>query len=699
MKKYLLFIFLFVFYLFFSSATTFDSLNKSLYHYYDYFFLNISESINLDVDSINSIEFLEVYNLTNSNFTIYSVSVLIKGSYYLFSNETHDVSNSYFTYFDDIPYLFNFTFVLPSNRFYNEDTIIELETEDRVNYLSSNCELNCYFYPKLNSLIFEKKKNCSKPENRLINKVINDGSHIIFINGYNQNSSLYQYIDSNKRNIQDGSKEDQDIQNFFNYGNSDGFIFVDLSSKEGIQFYNDFTKEFNYNIYIDLEHFNHPKSNILPIILVHIRNKEGHELNKDYLIKDDFVNFESFQKYIEDIYYNRAYTAIRSEIQYPTNISNDYLDNDSTVYDNSKTQVCSTCHYYDSNLGLEKCLDVGELYYFAYDNKSYQIFEAGLPEMETFSRSFNKMILKTKVTKFYENGREDVKISENNYYNKQINISNDDVWDYQVLPSNTKGLLIKDDLKIRFDLNDNNLLKTIGFSGPDEDEIDVKLALIYSNFDSIDNFFNSAVFLIVDLGLNSFEFVELSSKDNDDRYNLEVFKDGSVKFTVEGNVIQFNKQSPLIYQEKLKDGKFLIFLKDYYLGGSESDNYVEVVFVEIVPTSKNGNYHLVKCKDSKIYHKIFSQEELGYLSPEDLRYTNCDKDQCILNQKCYNLGYRKDRKYCSDDRYNFVLQKGEGEFCDNNFECDSNLCVDEKCVGISFLQKILDWFRKLFSTE
>lgn len=68
---------------------------------------------------------------------------------------------------------------------------------------------------------------------------------------------------------------------------------------------------------------------------------------------------------------------------------------------------------------------------------------------------------------------------------------------------------------------------------------------------------------------------------------------------------------------------------------------------------------------------------------------------CELNGECYSFGKRVGDNFCSDTR-EFVLQKGEDEICDNNYECQSNLCVDNLCIDQTFLRRIINWFKDLF---
>jgi len=74
------------------------------------------------------------------------------------------------------------------------------------------------------------------------------------------------------------------------------------------------------------------------------------------------------------------------------------------------------------------------------------------------------------------------------------------------------------------------------------------------------------------------------------------------------------------------------------------------------------------------------------------------KDSCPLGDKCYPFGYRKDGKYCTDE-IGFVDYMSAGDSCDNNFECESNVCVDGECISSGFLRKMMEWFRRLFGGD
>lgn len=69
---------------------------------------------------------------------------------------------------------------------------------------------------------------------------------------------------------------------------------------------------------------------------------------------------------------------------------------------------------------------------------------------------------------------------------------------------------------------------------------------------------------------------------------------------------------------------------------------------------------------------------------------------CISNDVCYPLGYRKEGNYCSDSK-EFVSQKLEESACDNNFECSTNLCIDNQCISSGLWQKLMKWLSALFN--
>ena len=95
------------------------------------------------------------------------------------------------------------------------------------------------------------------------------------------------------------------------------------------------------------------------------------------------------------------------------------------------------------------------------------------------------------------------------------------------------------------------------------------------------------------------------------------------------------------------------------------------------------------------------EEELKKEKPEEPKkpeekeeFLFC-RDSCPSEGKCYDFGYRKEGKFCSDEGL-FVEQLMDDAACENNFECSTNVCVDGRCISSGLIQKVIDWIRSLF---
>ncbi len=69
---------------------------------------------------------------------------------------------------------------------------------------------------------------------------------------------------------------------------------------------------------------------------------------------------------------------------------------------------------------------------------------------------------------------------------------------------------------------------------------------------------------------------------------------------------------------------------------------------------------------------------------------------CMKDDKCFPIGYRTSDEYCSGEEEIFLNQNKADSSCNNNFECDSNLCIDGSCVSSGLWQKIMRFFSRLF---
>lgn len=61
---------------------------------------------------------------------------------------------------------------------------------------------------------------------------------------------------------------------------------------------------------------------------------------------------------------------------------------------------------------------------------------------------------------------------------------------------------------------------------------------------------------------------------------------------------------------------------------------------------------------------------------------------CLVEGDCYAYGYRLGNEYCSLEGETMLSQKSEKSSCSNNFECQTNLCLQNECVELSVIERI-----------
>ncbi len=143
-----------------------------------------------------------------------------------------------------------------------------------------------------------------------------------------------------------------------------------------------------------------------------------------------------------------------------------------------------------------------------------------------------------------------------------------------------------------------------------------------------------------------------------------------------------------------------------YQNMGDGEDYKKTGYLRIMTFSPLQNKIFVKTYSP--YKKEFSslladefvldynmQEE----NPDNLQNQSQDQKNkslvCLIGDIEYVLGYRKDGKYCSEN-FEFIDYKADEESCDNNFECASNLCSNNICIGIDKLFENSSKFKASF---
>ena len=107
----------------------------------------------------------------------------------------------------------------------------------------------------------------------------------------------------------------------------------------------------------------------------------------------------------------------------------------------------------------------------------------------------------------------------------------------------------------------------------------------------------------------------------------------------------------------------------------------------------SATYNCLKgCENGACKGNIIRQQPITTITK-----TCSDYGGCELNGKCYIIGYRTSDKYCKGEGEGFAAQKQEANLCSQNFECKSNVCINNKCEQIGMWNKFTNWFGRLVS--
>jgi hypothetical protein len=63
--------------------------------------------------------------------------------------------------------------------------------------------------------------------------------------------------------------------------------------------------------------------------------------------------------------------------------------------------------------------------------------------------------------------------------------------------------------------------------------------------------------------------------------------------------------------------------------------------------------------------------------------------------ECETIGFRLEGKYCSPNS-TLESQKDTSFYCENHFECSSNLCINAQCISGSLWSKFMKWLGEVF---
>ena len=222
------------------------------------------------------------------------------------------------------------------------------------------------------------------------------------------------------------------------------------------------------------------------------------------------------------------------------------------------------------------------------------------------------------------------------------------------------------------------------------------------------------------------------------KVGLETFKVELISASDNSATIKVNGLAEEVNSGSSKEiGKIEVYLREVY----ETDLFLttkikvtEIQVINVNCTDSDGKDYYVRgklcfaglckedvCKDNKILMEYFCEDGEKfeeYVCPNGCSEGVCNKiipeeepvevpenvqeedkklacQGCLQDEKCYPFGYRKEGRYCSDSN-EFLDQQEEKTSCENNFQCDSNLCINNECVSGNLWAKFIRWLSKLF---
>jgi hypothetical protein len=157
----------------------------------------------------------------------------------------------------------------------------------------------------------------------------------------------------------------------------------------------------------------------------------------------------------------------------------------------------------------------------------------------------------------------------------------------------------------------------------------------------------------------------------------------------------------------MKSDKINIEFHDEIYSLTVNDVDDKSVEFEIVPLGikkilSSGKEWKIDLDNDGFYDAVLKVESLSSssISAEIIKineeYSLIDCDGCIFSNECYDADSRLSGNYCSVNG-TWLAQFADGNSCDDNFQCQSNLCLSGKCRPASLLWKFLEWLMRLFN--
>tara|TARA_Y100000310_G_scaffold345315_1_gene463678 strand:- start:1196 stop:2158 length:963 start_codon:yes stop_codon:yes gene_type:complete len=179
---------------------------------------------------------------------------------------------------------------------------------------------------------------------------------------------------------------------------------------------------------------------------------------------------------------------------------------------------------------------------------------------------------------------------------------------------------------------------------------------------------------------------------------LDVYDDGTVVVQVgKPTVIVFSGRSDLVYDGDIRSGASFIEIanEESYYTAIKSERAAQLGISQgfAIAGSEPAPVETINEPSDEEPEELPAQKPEA---PEVIQEPVIRCDGCLdAKDNCIPIGVRIGNEYCGVDK-ELKNQFEKERSCNNNFECDSNVCVNNQCIGRGFLERILAWFSRLF---
>lgn len=128
------------------------------------------------------------------------------------------------------------------------------------------------------------------------------------------------------------------------------------------------------------------------------------------------------------------------------------------------------------------------------------------------------------------------------------------------------------------------------------------------------------------------------------------------------------------------------------------DDRIEYIVTQegtVIAETEGERYEYGKATGDNDVTKYFLDKYPSRLNTNDKPFGQSCFSGCLSDTTCYPIAFRTETTYCTAEGV-FTSLKAADETCNNNFECATNVCINNVCADKGFIDKLIAFFKRLF---